>query len=180
MAVSVRLTTLGMLLCYAVETTAGTRPTTGYTIIPEVKSTPDFDTEPETIDSTTLFEDEYRTSEPGLRDLGGAAAFEANFTDLLKETVDDIINEYETATAAGKAMWFCVIHPKSKYAMYLKGRVVKVNFGAASVAEMLGTTIRIYPTQAPFMGEKPTDTEKMISDFKDAQQGTGGGGDVSV
>lgn len=174
MAVSVRLTTLGMLLCYAVEATAGTRPTTGYTIIPEVKSTPDFDTEPETIDSTTLFEDEYRTSEPGLRDLGGAAAFEANFTDALKDLVDDIIDDYDTAVASGKAMWFCVVHPKSNYAMYLKGRVVKVNFGAASVAEMLGTTIRIYPTQAPFMATKPTDTATMISTYKAEQQGTSG------
>lgn len=180
MAVSVRLTTLGMFLCYAVETTAGTRPTTGYTIIPEVKSTPDFDTEPETIDSTTLFEDEYRTSEPGLRDLGGAAAFEANFTDVLKDSVDEIINDYDTATAAGKAVWFCVGHPKSKYAMYLKGRIVKVQFGAAAVADMLNTTIRIYPTQSPFMAEKPTDTEKMISDYKAAQQGTVEGGEVGV
>lgn len=58
---SPRLSTAGMTLQYAVETSAGTRPTTGYTKIPEVKSMPSFNPSPNTIDSTTLEETEYMT-----------------------------------------------------------------------------------------------------------------------
>lgn len=43
---SPRLSTAGMTLQYAVETSAGTRPTTGYTKIPEVKSMPSFNPSP--------------------------------------------------------------------------------------------------------------------------------------
>lgn len=39
---SERFSTAGMYLMYAVEDTAGTRPTEGYTIIPEVKAMPSF------------------------------------------------------------------------------------------------------------------------------------------
>ena len=51
---SPRLSTAGMTLQYCVEETASTRPTTGYTKIPEVKSMPSFNPSPNTIDSTTL------------------------------------------------------------------------------------------------------------------------------
>ena len=55
---SERFSTAGMYLCYAVEATAGTRPSTGFIQIPEVKSMPSFNPAPDTIDSTTLLETE--------------------------------------------------------------------------------------------------------------------------
>lgn len=39
---SERFSTAGMYLMYAVEDNAGARPTTGYKIIPEIKSMPSF------------------------------------------------------------------------------------------------------------------------------------------
>ena len=65
---SQRLSTAGMTLQYAVETSAGTRPTTGYIKIPEVKSMPSFNPSPNPIDSTTLEETEYMTYVQGLKD----------------------------------------------------------------------------------------------------------------
>ena len=55
---SQRYSTAGMFLCYACETSAGTKPSTGWTKIPEVKSIPSFNSAPETIESTTLEETE--------------------------------------------------------------------------------------------------------------------------
>ena len=55
---SQRFSTAGMRLYYAVESTAGTMPTSGLTKIPEVKSIPSFNPAPETIQSTTLEETE--------------------------------------------------------------------------------------------------------------------------
>ena len=51
--------TIGVKLKYAVETSAGTRPTSGYTQIPDIKSTPAIDINPNKIEVTNL-EDEYR------------------------------------------------------------------------------------------------------------------------
>lgn len=55
---SQRFSTAGMRLYYVVEATAGTRPTSGLTKIPEVKSIPSFNPSPDVIDSTTLEETE--------------------------------------------------------------------------------------------------------------------------
>ena len=55
---SERFSTAGMWLAYASEATAGTRPTSGYIKISEIKSIPSFNPSPETIESTTLEEEE--------------------------------------------------------------------------------------------------------------------------
>ena len=55
---SQRFSTAGMRLYYVVETSAGSRPSTGLAKIPEVKSIPSFNPAPETIQSTTLEETE--------------------------------------------------------------------------------------------------------------------------
>ena len=47
------LSTAGVTLKYAVETTVGTRPTTGYTKFSGLKSTPSLNPQPEAIDATT-------------------------------------------------------------------------------------------------------------------------------
>ena len=86
---SQRFSTASLKLYYVVEATAGTRPTTGLTKIPEIKSVPSFNPSPETIDSTTLEETEYRTYVEGLKDLGGALEFSANIT-------ADLITAWET------------------------------------------------------------------------------------
>ena len=51
--------TIGVKLGYAVESSAGTRPTSGYTQIPDIKNTPAIDINPNKIEVTNL-EDEYR------------------------------------------------------------------------------------------------------------------------
>jgi len=51
---SQRFSTAGMRLYYATESSAGSRPTSGLQKIPEIKSIPNFNPAPETIQSTTL------------------------------------------------------------------------------------------------------------------------------
>lgn len=154
---SERFSTAGMLLVYAVETTAGTRPTTGYTKIPEVKSMPSFNPAPETIQSTTLEETEYHTYVEGLKDLGGALEFGANLT-------ADLITAWETCNTAhddltgGKAMWFAVVHPKLEKAVFFKGDPSPLGLNEATVGSMAETTLYITPNSAPEWQTKPTIT----------------------
>ena len=152
---SQRFSTAGMLLVYAVEATAGSRPTTGYVKIPEVKSMPSFNPAPETIQSTTLEETEYHTYVEGLKDLGGALEFGANLT-------ADLISAWETCNTAhdalteGKAMWFAVVHPKLEKAVFFKGDPSPLGLNEATVGSMAETTLYITPNSAPEWQTNPT------------------------
>lgn len=154
---SERLSTAGMKLMYAVETAAGTRPTTGFKVIPEIKSMPSFNPAPNTIDSTTLAETEYMTYVKGLKDLGGALEYGANLTEDLIEFWDELMADYETASGEGKAMWFAVVHPKLSKATYYVGEPAPLGFNEAEVGAMAETTLYITPNSAPIMEAKPTE-----------------------
>lgn len=153
---SPRLSTAGMTLQYAVETSAGTRPTTGYTKIPEVKSMPSFNPSPNTIDSTTLEETEYMTYVQGLKDLGGALEYGANLTEDLIEAWDTLMDTYEGAIEENKQVWFAVVHPKLTNATYFVGTPAPLGPNEASVDSMLETTLYITPNSAPVMAVAPT------------------------
>ena len=77
---AINLSTAGIKLKYAVETTKGTRPTSGYTALTGAKSTPSLNPSPDTLETTTLDELEYKTYIDGLKDLGGALEFTFNLT----------------------------------------------------------------------------------------------------
>lgn len=153
---SERLSTAGMTLQYAVETSAGTRPTSGYTIIPEIKSMPSFNPAPNTIDSTTLQETEYMTYVQGLKDLGGALEYTANLTEDLIEMWEGLLEEYDTAAESGLAMWFAVVHPKLTKATFFTGTPSNIGLNEATVGSMAETTLYITPTNEPKMYAAPT------------------------
>lgn len=150
-----RFSTAGMRLYYAVEAKAGERPTSGLVKIPEVKSVPSFNPSPETIDSTTLEETEYRTYVEGLKDLGGALEFGANIT-------AELITAWETCVAAydeldtTKAMWFYIVHDKLDKAIAFQGEPSPLGLNESTVGSMLETTLYITPNSAPAWVTKPT------------------------
>ena len=155
---SQRVSTAGMYLAYCVETTAGTRPTSGYQIVPEVKSMPSFNPAPNTIESTTLLETEYTTYVKGLKDLGGALEYGANLTDDLIDFWEDLLTAYASAASANKATWFAVVHPKLSKATFYKGEPAPIGSDDASVSAMLETTLYITPNSAPILETKPSVT----------------------
>lgn len=108
---SLELSTAGVLLKYAVESAAGTRPTTGYTQIPNIKSIPDFNPEPESLEVTDLSDTEWRRYIPGLKDPGGALAFTANLTTSFKTAWETMMAAVTTAAASSKATWFEIYVP---------------------------------------------------------------------
>jgi hypothetical protein len=103
------LSTAGVFVKYCQEATAGMRPTTGYTPIAGIKSTPDINPEPSQLDTTDLSATEYRTYTPGLKDLS-VASFVANDTDDFDTAWGTLVSTYASAAAAGKAIWFEVGH----------------------------------------------------------------------
>lgn len=154
---AIRLSTAGVTLNYAVEATAGTRPTTGYTKIPEIKSIPELNPEPESLETTTLEETEYKTYIPGLKDLGGSLSFTANLNETSIAAWDTAVAAYETASTSGKDMWFCIIIPGMADALYFTGQPSPMGLPGMEVSAVLETTLYITPTGAPVWEAKPTD-----------------------
>lgn len=153
---AINLSTAGIQLLYAVETTAGTRPTTGYTRIYGAKSTPSLNPSPETLETTTLDETEYKTYIDGLKDLGGALEFTFNLTQDLIDAWDTLMTAYETAKAAGKATWFTIVVPGLTESFYFTGNPSNMGLPETSVSSVLEITNYITPTNAPEKYAKPT------------------------
>lgn len=145
----INLSTAGIKLGYAVEVTAGTRPTTGYKALIGMKSIPELNPSPETIDVTTLDATEYKEYIEGLKDLGGALGFTANFTQVFYDQWKALMTAYTTAKASGKAMWFTVYIPGISDAVFFKGTPANLGVPAAEVGNVLETTAYITPTNAP-------------------------------
>lgn len=102
---AIELSTAGITVKWAVETTAGTRPTTGYTAFVGVKSISEFNPEPNTIDVTPLDETTWHRYIPGLKDVGGAQQLTVNDYDDFRTSWDAMMTAYATAKESGKALW---------------------------------------------------------------------------
>lgn len=153
----IALSTAGVTFGYAVEATKGTRPTTGYTVIPDVKEIPEMNPEPETLETTTLSETEFKTYIEGLKDLGGALSFLANYTSELEETWSELVEAYKTAIAEGKATWFEVKHPKLEKSVFFTGQPSAMGLPGMGVNAVLETNLYITPTNAPAWETKSSD-----------------------
>ena len=154
---AINLSTAGVQLLYAVEETANTRPTSGYTRIKGIKSTPSLNPSPETLETTTLDELEYKTYIDGLKDLGGALEFTFNLTEELIEKWDELMSAYETAKASGKATWFTIVIPGLTESFYFTGNPSAMGLPETSVSAVLEITNYITPTNAPEKFAKPSD-----------------------
>ena len=153
---AINLSTAGIHLKYAVEETAGTRPTTGYIDLKGVKSTPNLNPSPDTLETTDLNETEYKTYIDGLKDLGGALEFNFNLTQELVETWETLMTAYEAAKASGKAVWFLIDIPGLTDGMYFPGNPSDMVIPETEVKSVLEIANYITPTGAPVRAEKPT------------------------
>ncbi len=153
----IAVSTAGVTFGYAVETEKGKRPTTGYTLIPDVKEIPEMNPEPETLETTTLAETEYKTYIEGLKDLGGALSFLANHTTELETKWGELVTAYEAAIAKGNATWFEIKHPKLEKSVFFTGQPSAMGLPAMSVGSVLETNLYITPTNAPAWEAKSTE-----------------------
>lgn len=153
---AINLSAAGVKLKYAVETTKGTRPTSGYTALTGAKTTPSLNPSPETLETTTLDELEYKTYIDGLKDLGGALEFTFNLTQDLVDEWDALMTAYETAKAAELATWFVIEIPGLTKAFYFTGNPSAMGIPEASVNSVLEITNYITPTNAPASYDKPS------------------------
>ncbi len=152
------LSTIGVHLYYAVEATAGTRPTTksSYTELVGIKSIPSMNPTPDNLETTTLNETEYKTYIPGLKDLGGALEFTFNMSQALKDAWDALVTADTAARAASKSTWFYVEVPGLTDGLFFTGQPSPMGLPEMSVNSVLEVSNSITVTNEPEWDTKPT------------------------
>lgn len=140
------VSTAGMLVKYAVETTAGTRPASGYTVIPGVKAIPELWNEPNMLDSTPLSATKNKTYIEGLGDNGGAIALTVNDEELFRTAWETCVSAFAGLTG-GKQMWFEIAYQDGSNldSFYFPGQPLALGFGGAEVDSVLENNANIAP-----------------------------------
>lgn len=129
---ALEISTVGAKVLYAVETTAGTRPTTNYTVIPDVSEAPEFDMSLEVLDASNITDAVTRYI-PGRQDPGGDKAFTLNHTDAVITAWDTLVSAAETAWASGKSVWFEYQYPNSAKSYFWSG--IPKALGSSGIAQ---------------------------------------------
>ena len=152
----IALSTIGIKVSYAVETTAGQRPTAGYKHIPDLKSIPSINPAPNTADATTFDNLEYTSYVQLLKDIGGALEISANFTQELFEVWDGMVDAYEGGIKDGKETWICFDIPGFEKSAFVTVQPARMGIPEASANALLETTVFITPTGEPVFEADPT------------------------
>lgn len=142
---ALEMNTIGAKLKYKVEATAGTRPTSGYTQIPDIKSIPEIQLSPSQLDVTNL-EDEFKRYIPGVKDPGSDFSFTANMTASLKTAWASLCTAAETAYASGKSTWFEISIPNFD-SFYFAGNPTELGMNGMSVDAVFEAALHIVPNE---------------------------------
>lgn len=149
-------TTIGLALTYCIETTANTRPSTGFTNIAHILEIPEYDNAPEGLEVTDLSDLVMRRYIPGLIDPGDDLAINVNTTEEGITAWNALAESAKTAYETGKRCWFAVIVPGFTNAYYFAGLPTAANFGGASVNEVLTMNFHITPNDFAGWQTAPT------------------------
>ena len=107
---ALEFSTIGVKLGYCVEASAGSRPTSGYVNIPDIKNLPSIDLTPSKLEVTNLV-DKYRRFIQGVLDAGDDINVTANLTASLKTAWASLVSAAATAWASQKSTWFEISIP---------------------------------------------------------------------
>lgn len=137
--------TIGIKLKYAIETSAGSRPTSGYAEIPDIKEIPEINMTPSNLDVTNLV-DQYKRYIPGVKDAGNDVALTANLTASLKTLWTSLVTSANTAWNSGKATWFEIAIPNFD-SFYLAGVPTEMGVSSMGVDAVVEAQLHIIPNQ---------------------------------
>lgn len=150
------LSTAGVLVKYAVGADASTRPTTGYTTIDNIKSTPDLNPEPSNLEVTDLSDTQWKRYIAGLKDPGGALSFGANNTTAFQTAWATLVAAYVTAAASSKAVWFEIMIPGLANSFFFAGIPSPLGLSAMEVDAPAEINAYVTPNQITGWATKST------------------------
>lgn len=142
---ALELNTIGVKIGYAVETSAGTRPTSGYTNIPDIKNISSLENNPNKLEVTNLV-DKYVRRIDSVIDCGDDVTLTANMTADLKTKWASMVSAANTAWASGKSTWFEISIPNMD-SFYFAGRPVDMGLNEIGVDAVLEASLHVIPNQ---------------------------------
>lgn len=152
---ALEITTVGAKVKYCWESTAGTRPTSGYTELTDVDTAPEQDLSIETIDVSNITDYITRYA-PGRQDPGGDMAFTLNHTDAVISAWSALANDVETKRAEGLRLWFEYWFPGATKSYYWAGWPMAL--GSAGIEQNAKDTIPAHAVLADWDGWQDAST----------------------
>lgn len=140
---ALEITSVGAKVLYAIEATAGTRPTSSYTQIPDVSSAPEISLETDALDCSNIGDLITRYC-AGRQDPGGNKSLTLNHTEAAITAWGALVSSAATAFASGKATWFEYQYPNASKAFFFS--VIPQALGNAGIEKNSVDTI-----PAPFI-----------------------------
>jgi hypothetical protein len=124
---------------WAVETTAGTRPTTGYTVLQGVKEIASYNDAPNTIQTTDLLAWPNHTFTRALGGGNGILSITVNDYKTFRDSYEALYSAWETAAAAGKSLWIEYAYPddSSMDSYFYPAEPSPLGYGGAAVDTVL-------------------------------------------
>lgn len=145
---AIELSTAGINVKYAIETSANTRPTSGYSAIRGVKSISEFNPEPGQLETTPLAATEWKTYIPGLKDPGGVQSLTVNDYADFRTDWNAMLDAYNAAKATGLAVWVEYSIPDMD-SYYYRAVPSALGFNGAEVDSVLENVAYFTPNSAP-------------------------------
>ena len=137
--------TIGVKIGYVVETSAGTRPTSGITNIPDIKSIPAMELTPSKLEVTNLV-DKYKRYITGVLDAGDDVALTANLTASLKTVWNSLVATAASKYASGFSTWFEISIPGFD-SFWFAGIPTEMGFNEMGVDAVAEASLHIIPNQ---------------------------------
>lgn len=143
------ISTAGISIGYCIEATAGSRPSSSYTQIPNIKSIGDMNPEPATYEVTDLSDTEWKRYIGALKDVGGALALTANFTPDFQTAWGSLVTAAESGASANpaKAMWYCITVPNWSKKFYFAGMPSAMGFPQTDTDQVFSGDVYITPNK---------------------------------
>lgn len=145
MAKAVDLSTAGIHVGYAIEATAGTKPT-AFIDIPNPKSIPDTNPDPSTYDVTSLNDTEWKRYIDGLKDAGGALAITFGMSQVFLDMWEGICDEYDAGKDDNKRMWLEFYHKRLDKGFFFTCTPTRMGWAASDVDSAWDTSVSVTPT----------------------------------
>ena len=136
--------TIGIKLGYAIGS-GSTRPTSGYTNIPDIKGLPAIDLNPSKLQVTNLV-DKYHRYITGVLDAGDDIAATANLTASLKSTWTSLVSAAASAWTSGNSTWFEISIPNFD-SFYFAGIPTELGVSELGVDAVVEASLHIIPNE---------------------------------
>jgi hypothetical protein len=149
MAVAIDLSTAGIRVGYAFESTSGVRPQSNYVNLPNPKSIPDMNPEPNALDITSLNDTEWKRYMEGLKDMGGSLGLTFGMSEAFFDLWETICDTDDANKANGLRTWFVFYVPGLTNSFLLPVDPSRIGMPSAEVDSVLDVTVNVLPIGEP-------------------------------